>query len=201
VAVVATPCGPFTVVAVGDDVVASGWTDDVASLMALVHPAGRPGSWQVRRDLGAITRAVHDYLDGELAAIDAVTVRQQSGAFVEAAWSVLRALPAGSPVTYRELAARCGRPPGASRAAGLACQRNAAALFVPCHRVLRRDGSLGGYRWGLGVKRWLLDHESRLGPRSDGQLAGHGVVGAEPAVDDVLHGQHPRRRHQGDVRL
>jgi methylated-DNA-[protein]-cysteine S-methyltransferase len=62
-------------------------------------------------------------------------------------------------VTYTEFAARAGRP-AAVRAAAQACARNAAALFVPCHRVLRLDGSLGGFRWGLPVKRWLIDHES-----------------------------------------
>ena len=54
-----------------------------------------------------------------------------------------------------------GRP-AAIRAAAQACARNAAALFVPCHRVLRTDGSLGGFRWGLDVKKWLLAHERRL---------------------------------------
>ncbi|MEU4712555.1 MGMT family protein, partial [Micromonospora purpureochromogenes] len=52
--------------------------------------------------------------------------------------------------------------PAAVRAAAAACARNAAALFVPCHRVLRTDGTLGGYRWGLDVKEWLLGHERRL---------------------------------------
>ena len=49
------------------------------------------------------------------------------------------------------------------RAAASACARNAAALFVPCHRVVRTDGTLGGYRWGLDVKRSLIAHESETG--------------------------------------
>jgi methylated-DNA-[protein]-cysteine S-methyltransferase len=68
-------------------------------------------------------------------------------------------VPAGAPVTYAELAAKAGRP-AAVRAAAGACGSNAAALFVPCHRVLRTGGALGGFRWGLDVKRWLLDHEA-----------------------------------------
>ena len=67
----------------------------------------------------------------------------------------------GDPVTYTEFATLTGRP-GAVRPAATACARNAAALFVPCHRVLRSDGSLGGYRWGLAAKKWLIGHERRL---------------------------------------
>ena len=66
--------------------------------------------------------------------IDDVPVRQRSGAFLEHAWDVLRTVPAGAPVTYTEYAAKSGRP-AAVRAAAAACARNAAALFVPCHRV------------------------------------------------------------------
>jgi methylated-DNA-[protein]-cysteine S-methyltransferase len=61
-------------------------------------------------------------------------------------------------VTYTGLAARAGRP-AAVRAAAQACARNPAALFVPCHRVIRSDGTMGGFRWGVPVKRWLLEHE------------------------------------------
>jgi methylated-DNA-[protein]-cysteine S-methyltransferase len=96
--------------------------------------------------------------------------------FVESAWDALRAVPAGCPVTYRELAVRCGRA-GAARAAGSACQRNAAALFVPCHRVVRGDGGLGGFRWGLAVKRWLLDHEAASRPEH-GQAQTGAQIGA-----------------------
>jgi len=89
-----------------------------------------------------------------------VPVRQRSGEFLTHAWDVLRKIPAGDPVTYTEFAALAGRP-AATRAAANACARNAAALFVPCHRVLRIGGALGGFRWGLPAKRWLLDHEAR----------------------------------------
>jgi methylated-DNA-[protein]-cysteine S-methyltransferase len=89
-----------------------------------------------------------------------VAVRQQTdGAFLAAAWQVLRKVAPGEPVSYTELATRTGNP-RANRAAAQACARNAAALFVPCHRVIRTDGSLGGFRWGVDVKRWLLSHES-----------------------------------------
>lgn len=155
-----TPAGPFTAV-VDDDgaVLASGWTADVDTLLPLVHPSLRPASVDQAADLGAISTAVARYHEGELSAVDDVPVRQRSGEFLEHAWEVLRTVPAGAPVTYTEYAAKSGRP-AAVRAAASACARNAAALFVPCHRVLRTDGSLGGFRWGVPVKRWLLEHEA-----------------------------------------
>lgn len=155
-----TPKGPFTTIIHEDGaVLASGWTTDTDTLLALVHPELR-GEARPRTDLGAPTKALRAYLDGDLAALDLVTVRQRSGGeFLNHAWDVLRAVPAGEPVSYTEFAARAGRP-SATRAAAQACARNAAALFVPCHRVRRSDGSLGGFRWGLDVKQWLLEFES-----------------------------------------
>lgn len=157
-----TPLGPFTaVVEDGTDagsVLASGWTADLDTLLPLVHPTLRPA--EVRRgDLGPVADAVRRYHAGDLSAPDDVAVRQRSGEFLEHAWDILRTVPAGSPVTYTEYAAKSGRP-AAVRAAASACARNAAALFVPCHRVLRSDGTLGGFRWGTEVKRRLLDHEA-----------------------------------------
>ncbi|MFD6564397.1 methylated-DNA--[protein]-cysteine S-methyltransferase [Micromonospora profundi] len=160
--VLSTPTGPLSILAGPDgDVLAAGFTADPAALLPLIHPTLRAPLRQ-RTDLGPATAAVRSYLDGDLAAIDAVPVRQHTGGvFMAHAWQVLRAVPAGAPVTYTGYAALAGRPP-AVRAAAAACARNAAALFVPCHRVLRTDGTLGGYRWGLDVKRWLLGHEQRL---------------------------------------
>ena len=166
-ATVETPPGPFTVV-VGTDaggcdvVLASGWTGDVADLLEVVHSSLRPAGSDQVDDL-AVLDVVEKYFAGEVPAIDDVPGRQRSGPFLTEAWEVLRTVPAGRPDSSAAFAARCGRP-AAVRAAANACARNAAALFVPCHRVLGSDGGLGGFRWGTPVKRWLLDHEAEHAP-------------------------------------
>jgi methylated-DNA-[protein]-cysteine S-methyltransferase len=166
-ATIATPPGPFTVVvttdADGSDVVlASGWTADIADLLPVVHTSLRPAGSERVDDL-PVFDLVEKFFAGDVTAIDGVPVRQRSGPFLTEAWEVLRTVPAGRPDTYAAFAARCGRP-AAVRAAANACARNAAALFVPCHRVLGSDGGLGGFRWGTPVKRWLLDHEAAHAP-------------------------------------
>ena len=160
-----TPVGPFTIITDEDGaVLASGWTPDPVALVPLIHRDLREMPVP-RRDVGPATRAARLYHAGDLTATDAVPVRQQAGgAFLTAAWKALREVPAGEPVSYTELAARTGNS-AANRAAAQACARNAAALFVPCHRVIRTDGTLGGFRWGLPVKRWLLAHEAGAGAR------------------------------------
>jgi AraC family transcriptional regulator of adaptative response/methylated-DNA-[protein]-cysteine methyltransferase len=79
----------------------------------------------------------------------------QGTAFQIRVWESLRAIPAGETRTYSDVAQQIGSP-RAVRAVASACAANAAALAIPCHRVVRRDGSLGGYRWGLDVKEALL---------------------------------------------
>ncbi|HEX8343951.1 MAG TPA: methylated-DNA--[protein]-cysteine S-methyltransferase [Actinoplanes sp.] len=155
-----TPVGPFTVVVSEAGAVrAAGFTADIDALLGLVHPTLR-GTARPAPDAGPVSAAVRSYLDGDLAALDSVPVEQISGGpFMTHAWNVMRDIKPGSPVTYTGFAGLAGRP-AAIRAAAAACARNAVALFVPCHRVLRTDGSLGGYRWGLPVKAWLLDHET-----------------------------------------
>lgn len=81
-------------------------------------------------------------------------------AFQEQVWQALRQIPPGTTLTYAELAERIGRP-GAARAVGQACARNRLAVAVPCHRAIRADGGLGGYRWGLDRKQTLLEREGR----------------------------------------
>ena len=80
-------------------------------------------------------------------------------AFQQRVWRALRDIPAGSTVTYSDIARRIGAP-GAVRAVAQACGSNALALAIPCHRVVRKDGSLSGYRWGVERKRELLRKEA-----------------------------------------
>ena len=77
----------------------------------------------------------------------------------QAGWAALRRIRPGSPLTYTEFARELGNP-RAVRAAASVCARNPVALFVPCHRVLRSDGSMGGFAWGEDVKRSLLEREA-----------------------------------------
>ena len=79
-------------------------------------------------------------------------------AFQQRVWAALRAIPPGQTLSYAELAQRIGAP-AAVRAVASACAANTLAVAVPCHRVVRTDGSLSGYRWGVARKRALLDRE------------------------------------------
>lgn len=81
-------------------------------------------------------------------------------AFQQCIWQALRQIPAGRTVSYAELAAIAGVPNGARAVAG-ACAANALAVAIPCHRVVRSDGTLSGYRWGVVRKRALLECEAQ----------------------------------------
>ena len=171
--VLPTPFGPLAVVvdpvAVGDiaapadgTVVASGFGDLDDTVGRLTDAQRDRGIDVVGPDgLGAVAQAVAAYVAGDLDALDRVPVSQPGGEFTQAAWTALRGVPAGETDTYTGLAARAGRP-AAVRAAGSACARNLVAPFVPCHRIVRTDGSLGGYYYGLEVKVALLAHEGVL---------------------------------------
>ena len=160
---ISTPDGPFTIIERDGVVLASGWTADTADLTGQIHASLKPVSLSAApTELRRITDAVQAYYDGDLQAVSSVPVHQLSGPFRTHAWEVLRAVRPGQPVTYAQYAALAGSAT-AVRAAAAACARNAAALFVPCHRVVRTDGTLGGFRWGLEVKRRLLDREAGIG--------------------------------------
>lgn len=156
---VTTPDGPFTLLL--DDaetVYAAGWTSSPDYLDALISTSLRIEELSQRRP-GKAADAVLAYYDGDFAAPSRIEVRQNAGPFISESWAALRRVAPGHPVTYGRLAELAGRPT-AVRGAAQSCIRNAAALFVPCHRVTRADGALGGYRYGLALKRLLLDREA-----------------------------------------
>ena len=153
-----TPDGAFTILA--DErqrVLSSGWTSDVEAILGRLSAAIRPED--LREGETDAAAAVAAYYAGDLTAIDAVAVKQSGTAMQLAGWSALRAIEPGGPLTYTGFATRLGNP-SAVRAAASICARNAPALFVPCHRVLRTDGTLGGFAWGLDVKESLLAREA-----------------------------------------
>ena len=81
-------------------------------------------------------------------------------AFQQRVWKALQQIPPGTTATYTEIAKKIGMPK-AVRAVAQACGANALAVAIPCHRVIKNDGSLSGYRWGVDRKRALLEREAR----------------------------------------
>lgn len=141
----ATPIGPISVV-----------TDRDGNLRAL--------GWDLRIEAGAgripigVRRAIGDYFEGELSALDRLAIVTGGTPFQRAVWAALRKIPAGETASYGQIAKAIGRPK-AMRAVGLANKHNPIAIVVPCHRVIGKDASLTGYAGGLERKRWLLAHE------------------------------------------
>lgn len=108
-------------------------------------------------------RAIVNHLDGSHPRLDLPT-DVVATAFQRRVWEALRCIPFGATRTYSELARALGRP-SATRAVARACATNPTAIVVPCHRVVRKDGSFGGYRWGMRRKEKLLEQERRLAKR------------------------------------
>jgi methylated-DNA-[protein]-cysteine S-methyltransferase len=156
-AVLPSPAGPLAVITREGVVVTSGF-GQIADVVRMLPPDLEGAPIREDADLGAIADAVAAYTAGDVDALDPVVVEQPGGAFLQEVWRVMRHIPAGETWSYSELAAKAGRP-NAVRAAGQGCALNRVAPFVPCHRVLRSDGSLGGYAYGLPTKRRLLEHE------------------------------------------
>jgi AraC family transcriptional regulator of adaptative response/methylated-DNA-[protein]-cysteine methyltransferase len=109
--------------------------------------------------LDAQVGAIVEHLNGHLPHLD-LPLDVRATAFQRRVWEELQKIPYGEKRSYGEVAAAIGRP-AAFRAVARACATNPVALVVPCHRVVREGGALGGYRWGIERKRELLEKEKK----------------------------------------
>lgn len=109
----------------------------------------------------SLTRALDAYFEGDIDALKEVQTATGGTPFQREVWRALREIPAGTTISYGQLAINIGRP-GASRAVGAANGANPIPIVVPCHRVIGADGTLTGFGGGLPRKKWLLEHEARF---------------------------------------
>lgn len=121
----------------------------------------RPADQRTREAAALVDAAIASGQAGARTSVFDIPLHLRGTPFQRAVWQALRDIPRGRTATYAEIAARLGRP-SAVRAVAQACAANAHAVLVPCHRVVRSDGGLSGYRWGVERKRMLLREEGAL---------------------------------------
>ncbi|HUW78554.1 MAG TPA: methylated-DNA--[protein]-cysteine S-methyltransferase [Candidatus Nanopelagicaceae bacterium] len=155
-----TPVGALCLISDETTLIAAAFSD-ASLLQSRLNPAQIARGFVAVKSIPGVSELVRRYFDGDLGAIDKINVEQPGGAFSQKAWQSMRKIKPGHLLSYSELAAKSGSP-AAVRAAGSACARNLIAPIIPCHRIVRSDGSLGGYGFGLAAKTWLLQHEGAL---------------------------------------
>lgn len=163
-AVAGTSLGPLLVAATGRGLCRIAFDEDEAALRARFPRATIVAGDAAFQDM---VRAVVALVDDPRRALD-LPLDVRGTAFQQAIWAALRAIPAGETRSYAELAATVGRPQ-AVRAAGSACGDNSLAVVIPCHRVLRSDGGLGGYAYGVERKQALLAREAASSSPPEGE--------------------------------
>ena len=155
-----TPIGTLYLLAHDEMLLASGFSS-FAKLQAQLENIDQERSTTTVKRIPIVSDLLNDYFDGDLKALDGISVRQPGERFSQSAWKAMRKISPGKTIPYADLAKKSGSP-DAIRAAGSACARNLIALVVPCHRIVKSGGALGNYAYGLGVKEWLLRHEGAL---------------------------------------
>ena len=116
----------------------------------------------IREDPGAVQEELRNvalFVDGDEGSVD-LPLDLHGTEFQRKVWESLMAIPAGTTMTYSELAQQIGKPRAVRAVAG-ACAANPVALAIPCHRVVRSNGELAGYAWGVERKRALLEREAQ----------------------------------------
>ncbi|MGK2929270.1 MAG: methylated-DNA--[protein]-cysteine S-methyltransferase [Acidimicrobiales bacterium] len=154
-----TPVGRLCIAERDATVVACGFADHWDRIVAEVRSRFPDATWEAGDS--ASVRSLRAYVGGDLHALDRLAVEGGGTPFQQRVWHAIRTIPVGSTWSYTDLAAATGSG-AATRAVGRANGANPVSVIVPCHRVIRSDGTLGGYGGGLDRKTWLLAHEGAL---------------------------------------
>ena len=155
-----TPIGPLTLAATPTGLVRVGFGHEDDLLTELATQVS-PRVVRLPARLDDLRRQLDEYFAGRRRHFDVALDRRLSHGYRLAVLEELSRVPYGQTVSYKDLAERTGNPK-ASRAVGTAMATNPIPIVVPCHRVLRTGGALGGYGGGLDTKVWLLQHEGAL---------------------------------------
>ena len=157
---VSTPIGKLNLIARQDVLLAAGFSA-TGKLLSSLSQSDRELTSKKVKSIKGINNLIVDYFDGDLNALNQISVSQPGGEFSQRAWKSMRKVNAGKTISYAQLAKQAGSE-AAVRAAGSACAKNLIAIVVPCHRIVKTGGALGNYAHGLKSKEWLLSHEGAL---------------------------------------
>ena len=155
-----TPIGALSLISRDQILLAAGFQSHEKLQSGLSH-ADKESDYKKVNSIPVISELLSEYFDGDLRAIDGISVDQPGEKFSQLAWKGMRRVTPGKVISYADLARKAGSP-DAVRAAGSACARNLIAVVVPCHRIVKTGGALGNYAYGLKYKEWLLRHEGAL---------------------------------------
>ncbi len=161
---VESPWGPLTAASTADGLVRLAFPEEpVDEVLERLAAKLSPRIVEAPTRFEQVRRELDEYFSGRRRDFDVPLDRVLMSAFAKKVLAATSAIPYGSVSTYTEMATEAGSPRG-SRAAGNALGSNPIPVIVPCHRVLRTGGNLGGYGGGLDRKRWLLELEGALTP-------------------------------------
>ena len=155
-----TPVGNIYLIADSGILIAAGFKS-LNSLQNRLSPSDKLRKIEALEKIPKISKLIDNYFEGRLDALNLIQVRQPGAQFSQKVWKVMRAIPVGMTISYAQLAKKAGSP-AAFRAAGTACGNNLIAPIIPCHRIIKSDGSLGNYGYGVAIKEILLRLEGAI---------------------------------------
>ena len=159
-AVQKTPVGNIYLIADSGILIAAGFKS-LNSLQNRLSPSDKLRKIEPIEKIPKISKLIDNYFEGRLDALNLIQVRQPGAQFSQEVWKVMRAIPVGMTISYAQLAKKAGSP-AAFRAAGTACGNNLIAPIIPCHRIIKSDGTLGNYGYGVAIKEKLLRLEGAI---------------------------------------